>query len=318
MMKIVMATLLNDQFLKELRTDFPDVTFVEAPSVEEQERHIKDADVFFGWPPREVFLAAERLCWMHCPGTGIDRIASIPELIESDVILTNARGPHANPMADHVFCMILTFAHCAREFWEDQQAHRWDGDKYRSSFLELSGQTMGILALGDIGMAVARRANGFGMVVHAVDIRSIPTPPGVKAVWGPERLDDLLKISDWFVVTAPLTSETKGLIDRRRIELMKPSAHIIVISRGGIVDEAALIDALRSGQIAGAGLDALAPEPLSPDSPLWDMDNVILTPHASALTPEMWEGRRQIFKENLRRFLANEPFLYVCDKQAGF
>lgn len=317
-MKIVIAALLSDPFLRELRAEFPNVTFEEAPTPAVQKHHIRDADVFFGWPSREVFQAAERLRWVHCPGTGIDQIASVPELISSNVVLTNARGPHANPMADHVFCMILTFAHRDRELWEDQRAHRWDSRKYDGRMMELSGRTMGILALGDIGMAVARRAHAFGMAVYAVDIRSMPTPPFVQEVWEPERLDELLTLSDWFVVTAPLTAKTKGLIDRRRIEFVKPGAHLIVISRGGIVDEDALIDALRSGRIAGAGLDAMACEPLPPDSPLWDMDNVILTPHSSALTPEMWEGRRQLFKENLRRFLANEPFLYVCDKQAGF
>jgi phosphoglycerate dehydrogenase-like enzyme len=177
---------------------------------------------------------------------------------------------------------------------------------------------MGILALGDIGMAVARRAHAFGMDVYAIERQQMPTPPVVKEVWDTERLDDLLGISDWFVVTAPFTSETEGLIDRRRIGLLKPGAHLIVISRGGIVDEKAMIDSLHAGRLAGAGLDVMEEEPLPPDSPLWDVDNVIVSPHVSALTTEMWEGRRQIFKENLRRFLANEPFIYVCDKQVGF
>ncbi len=318
-MKIVMAGRTSGQFLNELRASFPDVTFQLATAQEEQIQHIRDADVFYGDPSREVFLAAQKLRWIQCPGTGIDRTVSISEIRNSDVILTNARGPHANPMADHVFGMILTFTHCLREQWEDQKAHRWDTKKYDERIVELNGRTIGILALGGIGMAVARRALSFGMEVYAVDIRPMPTPPAeVKAVWGLERLDDLLQISDWFVITAPLTPETRGLIDRRRIGLLKPGAYLIAISRGGIVDEEALIDGLRAGRIAGAGLDVMAEEPLPTDSPLWDMDNVILSPHASALTPEMWEDRRQLFKENLRRFLADESFLYVCDKQAGF
>ena len=177
---------------------------------------------------------------------------------------------------------------------------------------------MGILALGGIGRAVARRGYGFGMEVYAVDAHPMPAPPEVKDVWGLDRLDELLQRSDWFVITAPFTPETEELIDRRRLEQIKPGAYVIAISRGGILDEEALIEGLRSGRIAGAGLDVTAVEPLPDDSPLWDMENVIISPHASALTAEMWEGRRQIFKENLRRFLAGEPFLYVCDKQAGF
>ena len=177
---------------------------------------------------------------------------------------------------------------------------------------------MGILALGDIGKAVARRAYGFDMDVYAVDLNPVTPPPQVKEVWGLERLDELMGMCDWFVVAAPLTAESRGLIDRRRIGLLKPSSYLIVISRGGIVDEDALADALRDGRLAGAGIDATAIEPLPQESPLWGLDNVVLSPHASALTPQMYEGRRQVFRENMRRFLNNEPFLYVCDKRAGF
>ena len=177
---------------------------------------------------------------------------------------------------------------------------------------------MGILALGDIGKAVARRAYGFDIDVYAVDVNPVTPPPQVKEVWGLERLDELMQMCDWFVVTAPLTAESRGLIDERRIGLLKPSSYLIVISRGGIVDEDALADALQNGRLAGAGIDATAIEPLPQKSPLWGLDNVVLSPHASALTPQMYEGRRQIFRENMRRFLNNEPFLYVCDKRAGF
>ena len=177
---------------------------------------------------------------------------------------------------------------------------------------------MGILALGDIGAAVAWRAHGFGMDVYAVDKHPRPAPPVVKEVWGLDRLDELLSISDWFVIAPPLTSETRGLIDPRRVGLLKDGAHVIAISRGGIIDEEALIDGLRSGRIAGAGLDVMAVEPLPDSSPLWDMKNVILSPHASAMTSTLSTERRDIFKENLRRFLANEPFVYTVDKVAGF
>ena len=316
-MKVIIADMLTGEFLGDLRASFPDVQFVEAATPVAQLAHVGDADAFFGWPSREVFRAAERLRWLHNPGTGIDRISEVPDIVHSDVVLTNARGPHAAPMADHVLG-IVAFAHRSRELWEDQQARRWEPRKYDGRMVELGGSTMGILALGDIGKAVARRAHAFGMEVYAVDKRSVERPPEVQEVWGLERLDELLGLADWFVVTAPLTEGTRGTIDRRRIGLLKPGSHLIVVSRGGIVDEDALVDALRSGRIAGAGLDVMAEEPLPSDNPLWGLDNVILAPHVSALTPEMWEGRREIFKENLRRFLANEPFLYVCDKSAGF
>ena len=147
-------------------------------------------------------------------------------------------------MADHVLWMMLSLAHRGRELAEDQRLRRWEGEKYARGFVELNGSTMGILAFGDIGQAVARRAAGFDMVVYAADINPAPPPPQVKEVWGLDRLDELMELSDWFVVTAPLTRESKGMIDRRRVCLLKPTSYVIVISRGGIVDEDALADAL--------------------------------------------------------------------------
>lgn len=320
-MKVLMTNAhLGDGFVERLQAEFPDVEFLTAMSVEEQLREAANADVICGWPDSpEVVEAAARLRWIHCPGTGIDKImAELPALADSDVVLTNARGPHANPMADHVLWMMLSLSHRGRQMAEDQRTKYWSTDKYSHAFVELSGSTMGILALGDIGKAVARRAYGFDMDVYAVDVNPVAPPPQVKEVWGLERLDELMGMCDWFVVTAPLTAESLGLIDRRRIGLLKPSSYVIVISRGGIVDEDALADALQEGRLAGAGIDATAIEPLPQESRLWTLDNVVLSPHASALTPEMYEGRREIFRENMRRFLNNEPFLYVCDKRAGF
>ena len=317
-MKVVVTGLFGDGFEDSLTTEFPGVDFVFAVSEEDQAREIKDADAYMGMPSRQVFLAADHLQWLHCPGTGIDKFTEIPEIVDSDVVLTNARGPHAAPMADHVMSMCLAFAHRTNQMVLDQRAHVWDGAKYDRSFIEMEGSTMGILALGDIGLAVARRATGFGMTVYAVDKDPFPAPPGVSGVWGLDRLDDLLKMSDWFVVTAPYTVDTKGMIGAEGLALMKPTAHLVIISRGGIVDEEALYDALANKRIAGAGIDAFEVEPLPEDSPWWDLDNVIISPHSSALTVEMWEGRREIFRENLRRFLANEPFIYICDKTAGF
>jgi phosphoglycerate dehydrogenase-like enzyme len=318
-MKVVVTSLFGDGFEQSLTSEFPGLEFVFVSSEEDQAREIKDADVLMGMPTRDVFLAADHLRWMHCPGTGIDQLSKIPEIIDSDVVLTNARGPHAAPMADHVISMCLAFSHRIHEMMVDQRARRWDGSpKYSDTFIEMEGSTMGILALGGIGSAVARRAAGFGMTVYAVDKNPFPAPPGVEAVWGLDRLDDLMRLSDWLVVTAPYTQDSRGMIGADELALMKPTAYVVVISRGGIVDEDALFDALDNGRIAGAGIDAFEVEPLTKGSRWWDLDNVIISPHSSALTVEMPEGRRDVFRENLRRFLANEPFIYVCDKVAGF
>ncbi len=233
-MKIVIGSPhFGKQFIDDLRTRFPAVTFVAAYNEAEQQREVSDAEVFFGWPSRQTFLAAKQLKWLHCPGTGIDHIVTnVPEVVTSNVILTNARGPHTEPMADHIFYMMLWLAHRGRELWEDQVARRWDTGKYEGRMVELHGRTMGIMALGGIGRAVARRAHGSGMEVYAVDAQPLPPPPEVKEVWGLERLDELLRIADWFVVTAPFTPETRKAIDRRRIGMMKQGSYLIVISRG--------------------------------------------------------------------------------------
>ena len=200
---------------------------------------------------------------------------------------------------------------------EDQRLHRWETGKYHNTYVQLEGSTMGILALGDIGAAVARRAHGFGMKIYGVDVQPHNVPEA-REVWGTERLDELLGISDWFVVTAPLTPATRNLIDARRLGLMKEGSRLIVISRGGIVNEDALVDALQSGHLAGAAVDAFEPEPLAGDSPLWDMDNVIITPHASAYTTDLLTGRWQVFVDFLECFMTGRPFPYVCDKRAGY
>lgn len=308
----------GNEFTDDLKSAFPEIIFDLADSEDECRKSIVDADVFFGWPSRETFRSAKKLKWVHCPGTGIDRFADIPELIASDVVVTNARGPHTEPMADHVFAFILDLAHLMRVQYEEQKAHMWDAKKYRGQIQDLNGTTMGILSLGGIGIAVARRARAFGMKIYAVDINPVQTPDGVEDVWGLDRLDELIRISDWFVVTSPITPDTRQLIDSRRVGLFKPTAHLIIISRGGIVDEAAMTDALVCGKIAGAGIDAFDVEPLDNDSPLWDMPNVIISPHVSAESKGMLEGRKQIFKDNLRRYINGDTLEYICDKEAGY
>ena len=307
----------NDFVLRDLEATFPKVDFVWCETEEEKMAAAPKADVYCGWPSRAVYLAATNLKWIHCPGTGIDRILTIPELVESDIPITNARDPHVSPMATHVFGFIITLGQKFHEMIDQQKRREWRTFDYAWRQIDLEGQKLGILAFGNIGQRVAKRAQGFDMEVYAVD-KFPQSSPYAKEVWGLDRVDELLAMSDWFVVTAPNTPETRNMIDRRRIGLMKPTAHLIVISRGGIVDEQALAEAVRSRKLAGAGLDATETEPPAPESPLWDTPNIVLTPHASAYTPSLFIGRRAVFKENLRRYLAGEPFLYVCDKQTGY
>ena len=312
-MKIVVGTpFLGETIETDLKLKFPSVDFAVAYKPVDQRREIVDADGVLGWPDRETFLAANRLRWIHVPGMGLDRLEDVPEIAASNVVVTNSPGPHAGPMADHAMGMILALAHRVRDLIDDQRAKRWDTDRYAGRMVDLNGATMGVFGLGGIGRAVAQRALAFGLEIYAVDPSPIEVPAGVRAVWGLDRLDDLIAMSDWFVVTAPKLPELSRIIDKRRLGLMKPSASVIAVSRGGIIDEEALAAALESGSLAGAALDVTEIEPLSADSPLWDLDNLILSPHASALTPAMYEGRRQIFRENLRRFVEGRPLAFVC------
>ena len=316
-MKVVVSSLLTERFKSELLDEFGDVEFVFV-SNDNYSETVQGADVLMGYPTRETFLAAKKLRWLHCPGTGIDKIMEIPELVDSDVVVTNARGPHADPIADHGMAMVLTFAHHLRSLWDDQKGKKWDLEFYDNRMISLENNIMGIFGLGDIGSAMAKRAAAFGMKVYGVDKNISTKPVGVSEIWDVDKVKELIEISDWFVVAVPYTSETHHVLNKEVLSSIKMGGRLIVLSRGGIVDESALLEVLYSGRISGVGLDVTEIEPLPENSPLWDHPDVVISPHVSALTSEMWDGRREIFKENLRRFVSNKPFLYTCDKQRGY
>ncbi len=319
MTKVVIASEhLGREFINELWDLHPDVEFVAAYEESEQQAAAVDADVFFGWPSLASFQAAKQLKWMACPGTGIDQYTAVPEIVESDVPLTNAPGAHVTPMAEHVIGMMISLAHNYRQLFREQDGRIFDGGKWAGRITELRGRTMGIYGLGEIGCAIARRAGTFEMKVLAVDPHPAEVPDAVSECRGLDRLDDLMKVSDWLVIAAPFIPATKATVDARRLALMKPGSWVVIISRGGIVVEQALAEALSSGHLAGAGIDATEVEPLPQGSPLWDLENVMLTQHASALSPELYEGRRQVFRDNLSRFLAGEPLQHLCDMKAGY
>jgi phosphoglycerate dehydrogenase-like enzyme len=318
-MKVVLAFDMGEEYVEELRSSFPEVDFRIAYAVEEQVREVVDAEVQFGLITRPVFLAAKKLKWFHFIGIGFDPVVrEIPEFKEGGVAMTNARETHVIPMADHVFAAILSHAHRIPEMLEDQRAQRWNPPRYLRRIIELARTKMGVMAMGDIGRAVALRAQGFDMEVYAVDILEMEPPPGVREVWPVERLDEMLGMVEWLVVTTPLTKATRGLLDRRRLGLLKQGAHITVVSRGGIVDEEALAEGLHAGRIGGAALDVTAVEPLPAESSLWDAPNVLISPHISAESVQLIERRKAIFKENLRRYLAGEALLNVCDTEKGY
>ena len=318
-MKVVIAYDLGEDYVADLQTSFPNVDFVTAYTPEDQLKQTRDAEVQFGTISRDAFLDAKNLKWFQFIGIGFDGIvSSIPEIIESSVTMTLMRETHVPAISDHAMAMILALAHRVPYFLEDQRAHRWDTEGHRHKILELKDSTLGILAMGDLGKGIAKRAQAFEMTIYGVDLEPTEPPEGVEAVWGLDRLDEMLALSDWIVVTAPRTEASRGLIGPAQFELIKPGAHIIVVSRGSIVDEEALVEALRSSKVGGAALDATDIEPLPSESPLWDFPNVIISPHVSGETVPLWERRKEIFKENLRRYLAGEELMGVADKARGY
>lgn len=316
-MKIVVGTSPGEDAVAAWRDEFPDVTFVEAPRVAEQVAAIGDADAYIGRISREVFLAAgPQLRWVHSTGAGVETVVSTPELVDSDIILTNTRGAHAPCIAEHAFGMLLTLTRGLQDHAADQRDRNWR--RPIAGRRELTGATMVVVGMGNIGRAIAKRAVAFEMRVIGVDLEAVEPPAGVEAIWGLDRLDEALGLADVVAVATPLTRRTRGMLDARRVGLLKPDAYLLVLSRGGIVDETALIEALRAGRLAGAGLDVQATEPLPPDSPLWDAPNLILTPHCSASSRQTRERVMAISTENVRRFVAGRELTNVCDKEAGF
>lgn len=318
-MKLVLATNVNGShfwMLDELKDEGIEV--VPAFDDAAQRREIVDADGVYGWPSTEVLASARKLKWLQSPSAGVERIWSLPELQRSDVIVTNARGAHAVNMAEHVFAMILTFSRGLLPAREFQKQHRWEARGAREYCYELADKTLGVIGYGNIGRQVARRARGFDMRVLAVDAEPVASDDPSTEVWPLSRLDDLLARSDVVVIAAPATPASKHLIGADQLRRMKREAGLVVISRGALFDHDALAAALRQGTIAWAGVDATDPEPLPADSPLWDIETCLITPHSSGHSIEKERRVIEIVRENARRLAHGEPLVNVVDKSKGY
>jgi phosphoglycerate dehydrogenase-like enzyme len=309
-------------FLEKLRTEFPQIEIVHQSNYEGVEEDLRHAEILLAFSLRaEQFSVAETLRWIHAPTAAVHQLL-FPELVKSDVVLTNAREVHGPVVAEHVIALIFALAKKIPQAARWQKKRTWgqdaiwkDGPRPR----EIAGATLGLIGLGSIGRTVARMAAALGMRVIAV--REHPEkekPDEVAAVYAPPQLNDLLSQSDYVVVAAPLTEATRGLINAERLAAMQPDAYLINVGRGPQVDEVALADALRSRRIAGAALDVFEHEPLPAESPLWDLDNLLITPHTAGLTEKLWQRHYALFSENLRRYRAGEPLLFIVDKQKGY
>jgi len=275
---------------------------------------VATAEIMVGWNiPREAVQRASRLKWIHSTAAGVDQLL-YPEIRERGIILTASMGIH-HQLVEHIFAFLLALERRLHVAMRLQLQRKWDRTNTVGD--ELSDKTLGILGLGTIGQQLVRKAQAFDMRV--IGTKRTPTSiPGVDRVLPPDGLPQVMRESDAVVVALPLTPQTRGLIGERELQMMKPTAWFINVGRGPIIHETALIQALRAGRIAGAALDVFEHEPLRSDSPLYELENVILTPHVSGASPRYMDRAVPLFCENLARYLRGTPLRNLVDPERGY
>jgi len=286
------------------------------------QRAAADAEIYFGFGiARDLFLATDRLRWVHSAAAGA-RASLFSEMRDSDVVFTNSAGIYAEPLAEWAMAAVLYFSRGLDLALRGKSERRWSYEElagFGHPQREVAGSTIGIVGYGGIGRAIGLRAKALGMSVVAVRSRSGLTPPGeAECVLGPENLPSVLERSHYVVLSLPETASTTGLIGAPELARMRADCVLLNLSRSGIVDEDALVDALRSGDIRGAALDVFWEEPLPADSPFWTLDNVLITPHAGAISPRFWERETALMVRNIGSYLAGGRMENVVDKRRGY
>ncbi|MBL9083379.1 MAG: D-2-hydroxyacid dehydrogenase [Planctomycetales bacterium] len=334
-MKIVCYPALDADRARKFAEAAGRATVVQAASLEAAQAAVVDADGFFGKLTPAILSAAKNLRWVQSPTASLEHYL-FPALVEHPCTLTNMRGIFSDVIADHVMSYVLCFARNLHIYLRQQEARLWRpvGDEPGAgqnfvtgpglatprdlAHLHLADCTMGVVGFGAIGRETARRAAGFGMRVLAVDPVVADRPEFVDSLGDMGRLGELLAVADFVVVCAPHTPETEGMFDRRLFQAMRNSAFFINIGRGAIVRLDDLAAALEAGELAGAALDVFETEPLPESHPLWQMPNVLITPHVAACSPRIAERHLEVLLDNVRRFAADEPLRNVVDKRKWF
>lgn len=300
---------------KQLHAVAPKGIGVIVATPDEAKAHCADAEIVAAFPMRMPDISEiPHAKWLHSFSAGVDKILT-PEVAASNVHLTNSSGIHATPIAEHIIGYMLIFTRGFLKTFQHQQKHEWAKDQALS---EVYGQRVLIVGLGEIGTETARLAHAFGAHVSAVSHSGADKPDFVERLEKSDQLDAMLGGADFVVITLPHTSETHYLFDKRKFALMKKSSVIINIGRGGIIKEDDLIEALNSGEIVGAGLDVFEKEPLPPDSSLWSMENVIITPHHSGLSHKYMDRAIELLCKNLEAYLKDKPLPNLVDKTLGY
>jgi phosphoglycerate dehydrogenase-like enzyme len=345
-MKIVSAFALSPAQRALLRNSCPGAEFYDPTDVAGPDAgrdifnpeliapHLADCDAMVAYTiPRDLVKRAPRLRWLHCMAAGLDYILKTRMFDQSDVILTNTSGASAAMIGEYVLMSMLLYSHQHHVSLRAQVRHQWTPIGHFFARAEpLRGRTLGIIGYGAIGREAARLAQGFAMEVIALKrdphIHRDPrfTFPGVgdpeglipRRWFGPGQCAELIALSDFIAVTLPMTSDTRNFIAARELAAARPGAYLVNVGRGEVIDQTALIAALASGQLGGAGLDVMVPEPLPSDHPLWDMDNVILTPHSAGPSQRYQDDCLYIFAENLRRLTTGRELINVVDVKRGY
>lgn len=310
-----------DWFGSRLQREFPQIEVLQLPDYKRVDAEIPGAEIAITWSVRpEQIKAARKLRWIHSPAAAVHQLM-FPELVNSGITLTNAREAHGPVVAEHVIAQIFALAKKIPDAVRLQQKREWGQQRMWDELprvREIAGATVGLIGLGSIGRSVARSAKALGMRVIAAREHAEKGSEVADAVYGPTETDEIFRQADYVVLAAPITESTKGIANAERLSLMKPDACLINVGRGPLVDETALATALREKKIGGAALDVFPKEPLPPESPLWDLPNLLITPHTAALTEKLWERHYALFSNNLRRYLNRQSLLAVVDKKKGY
>jgi phosphoglycerate dehydrogenase-like enzyme len=319
MMSIVLLGFSSERIpgglLEQTHSLLPDYRVVVTHQREEIEPLLEEIVIAAGDFPTEWIPRARSLRWLQSWGAGADWLMRHPEIAALDFALTNASGVHAIPISEHILALMLALARHLPQAVRAQGQKQWLREGPVS---ELAGKTLLLVGTGAIGAQTARICSALGMRVIGIRRNPDLPEPGIEKVGSVDKLNEFLPEADFIALTIPLTHETHHLIGRDAFARMKPTACIINIGRGATIDEAALIQSLKEGKIAAAGLDVFETEPLPPESPLWEMENVLITAHYSGWTPNYDARAFEIFRDNLERFAAGRPLRNVVDKQLGY
>ncbi len=319
--KIEILILMNDfigmeeHYGQSIQGTFPNASLQIVNEGAVTHAMLHKAEIIFGWPTTEQLENAENLKWLHLPSAGVDGYTDKGIYAWEDICLTNSSGVYGMPIAEHVFSMILAYNRNLQGYFRNKTANKWDRIEETRDFF---GSTIGIIGLGDIGTEVAKRAKAWGAKVLAVKRSITYTPEYIDQMYAIEDIDLVLEQSDYIVLALPQTPKTEKIITEARLRKMKLTAFLVNIGRGALIDQEALILALRENWIGGAGLDVTTPEPLPEESVLWALPNVIITPHTSGNSPSNGQRKFDIFMKNLKAYCDNQPLNNVVNFEEGY